>query len=117
MLQIIGTEVLREIGGEDVHCLELEKILKTEKIDVAVITDVRFLNERDYFNSEETVRFYIYRKEAEEAMAKETHGSEKQIILLKEGSTIIDNNSSMESLFKQAEREAKKYLIKMAQLS
>lgn len=47
--QKIGTEIGRHIFGEDIWCETLERRVKANHEDAAIVSDIRRLNERQYF--------------------------------------------------------------------
>lgn len=95
--QIIGTEVLREAGDEDIHCKNL--IMDS---DISIVSDVRFPNEYTYFNEKvENLKFiplYIQRDEAEKYVTPESHASERLVFDFCNGCIKVGNNGSLEDL-------------------
>jgi len=94
--QIVGTEILRSTGDEDIHC-------KNVKLgdNITVISDIRFQNEFNYFNNLSDVYFlpfYIQRDEAENKITPESHSSETSIFTFCEKCIKIDNNSGLDFL-------------------
>ena len=109
--QIIGTEVLREAGDEDVHCNNL----KIENSKVTVISDVRFPNEFDYFNRQEHINFvplYIQRDMAENQVTEDSHPSEKLVFTFSDKCIKIDNNGELISTEVQVKEAIDKYVYK-----
>lgn len=98
--QIVGTELLREFGGMDVHCLNM-KIYPT----TTIVSDMRFPNEFTYFDQNDDIRFiplYIQRDEAEKHVdMKKSHASETSVFLFTEKCIKIDNNGTLENTEKQ----------------
>ena len=91
--QVIGTEVLRATGNEDVHC-ENVKIHD----GVTIISDLRFPNEFNYFNRKKDFKFiplYVQRDEAEKHVTEESHPSEKCVFEFSNKCIKIDNNGSL----------------------
>jgi dephospho-CoA kinase len=107
--QIVGTEVLRSLGDEDIHCKSISM-----DADINIISDIRFPNEYEYFKKleeQESIRFhplYVYRKKAENEIDLEnSHGSETSVFLIKDRCLQIDNNGTLEDLRKNIE-----YIVK-----
>lgn len=100
--QIVGTEILRNAGDEDIHC---KNVNLSDKI--TIISDIRFPNEFDYFKNLENTSFiplYIQRDEAESKITPDSHASETSIFTFCEKCLKINNNRDLESLKKQIER-------------
>jgi hypothetical protein len=100
--QIVGTEILRNAGDEDVHC---KNVNLSDKI--TIISDIRFPNEFNYFKNLENISFiplYIQRDEAESKITPDSHASETSIFTFCEKCLEINNNRDLESLKKQIER-------------
>jgi len=97
--QIVGTQVLRSIGDEDIHCKFLELGEGT-----TVISDIRFENEFNYFNNlndYEFIPLYVGRKEAEDKVDfKTSHESETEVFKFRDRCIKIDNNSTIDNLDK-----------------
>lgn len=95
--QIVGTEVLRATGNEDIHCENVEL-----GDDITVISDVRFPNEFDYFKKEHLfLPLYIKRYEAEKHVTNESHPSEKCVFQFCNKCFEINNNNTLEDLKNQ----------------
>ena len=47
--QKVGTDIMREIFGQDIWCEALEKRVKLNGEEIAIVSDVRRINERSYF--------------------------------------------------------------------
>lgn len=95
LLQFIGTDVLHKVD-KLIHVNYAAQSMP--KDGLVVITDLRFLNEFDYFNDkhkDEFVPFYIKNHRAELAAEGDTHPSEKQLLLFRDKCEAIDNNSDM----------------------
>lgn len=96
IMTIVGTEILRQAGNEDIHCYNVS--LNNNVVNI--ISDIRFPNEYGYFENKESVDFlplYIHRLEAESKVSEESHPSEKMVFELKNKCVIIDNNGSIEN--------------------
>ena len=96
LLQTIGTDLLRNINDE-VHCNEIDLIINQNKTGIFVITDIRFLNEFDYFKSRHGSNFiplYVKRDAAE--INTDGHASEQDIVKIGKMSTAILNNGTLE---------------------
>lgn len=112
ILQVIGTEFIRDEIHENWHCMaafgekNLSKIFGTSRNIVVGVTDCRFPNEFDYLSKrfgEDVSWFYVSRPEAEEHLAKATHRSETEILKVKEkilqaGGSTIENSGDIERL-------------------
>lgn len=97
--QIVGTEILRAAGDEDIHC----KNLKLGN-NVTIISDIRFPNEFNYFeNLPNTyfLPFYIQRDEAEKYINSNSHSSETSVFTFCQKCININNNKDLEFLKKQ----------------
>lgn len=97
--QIVGTEVLRATGDEDIHC----KNMPINENGITIVSDLRFPNEFSYFHKlgVEGVRFiplYIQRDEAEKYVTKDSHPSETSVFLFSDQCTKLSNNSTLEEL-------------------
>ena len=99
--QIVGTELLRTFGGEDIHCDQVQ----INNSGITVISDIRFPNEFKYFNNKDNILFvplYIQRDLAEkEVDLKTSHPSETLIFTFCDKCIKINNNGSLESTFNQ----------------
>lgn len=98
--QIIGTEVLRAAGDEDIHC----KNVKLNENGVTIISDLRFPNEFKYFNEKSNVKFiplYIQRDEAEQYVTEDSHPSEKCVFEFNDKCIKIDNNGNLRDTERQ----------------
>lgn len=94
--QVVGTEVLRAAGDQDIHC-------KNVRIgdDITIVSDVRFPNEFEYFANLKNVKFlplYIQRDEAEKHVTKDSHPSERCVFDFSDRCTKISNNGTLEEL-------------------
>lgn len=101
--QIVGTEVLRAAGDEDIHC---KNVKLTD--GVTVISDLRFPNEFNYFEEMSSidnqfmfVPLYIQRDEAEQYVTEDSHPSEKCVFEFSGKCEKINNNGSLEDTRKQ----------------
>lgn len=99
--QIVGTELLREFGGEDIHCDNV----KIYDEGITIISDIRFPNEFNYFNNKDDVKFiplYIQRDMAEKEVDMEkSHPSETLVFTFCKKCVKIDNNGTLEKTFDQ----------------
>jgi len=94
--QYIGTEVLRSVVNS-IHCDSAIDSLPTEGI--FVITDIRFIDEFDYFKTGYPTSFFpmhIQNRIAE--MNVDDHPSEKQVLDIAKRCETIDNNGTLENL-------------------
>jgi len=97
ILQYIGTDFLRKVGGDDIHC-------NTLSLDdnFTVVSDIRLISEFDYFNNNVYINFiplYIKRNTLEDVV--DNHVSETEFIELIDKAIEIDNTNSLSSTFKQ----------------
>tara|TARA_R100000951_G_scaffold101420_1_gene92909 strand:- start:9279 stop:9962 length:684 start_codon:yes stop_codon:yes gene_type:complete len=95
--QIVGTEILRATGDEDIHC----KNMPMNEDGITIVSDLRFPNEFAYFSEAEDINFlplYIQRDEAEAFVTEDSHPSEKCVFEFSEKCNKISNNSSLEDL-------------------
>jgi hypothetical protein len=95
--QVVGTEVLRAAGDEDIHC----KNIKLSEDGITIVSDLRFPNEFNYFNDNPNIKFlplYIQRDEAEKFVAKDSHPSETSVFLFNNQCVKINNNNTLETL-------------------
>lgn len=74
VLQFVGTEVLRRALGEDVHVDFWETQFKKNPCKHAVVTDVRFSNEKNHFKNKEALQILILDGTEKEGVI--THKSE-----------------------------------------
>ena len=120
--QIVGTEVLRAAGNDDIHCENVEL-----NGDVVVVSDVRFPNEFNYFNNlafEQTdtgvnkLRFipiYVQRDEAEKHINENSHSSETSLFEFADKCIKIDNNGSFRNTELQVKQIIDKELFRYGQ--
>lgn len=98
--QIVGTEVLRAAGDEDIHCKNME----IKEGGITIVSDLRFPNEFEYFVNAKDIVFlpiYVQRNNAEKLVTKDSHLSEASVFLFSERCFEVNNNSSLEDLKKQ----------------
>lgn len=98
--QIVGTEVLRGAGDEEIHCKNVE----LNKNGITIISDIRFPNELNYFNNLPNTTFiplYIQRDEAERKIDETSHASEKMVFTFSDKCIKLSNNGDLYSLKKQ----------------
>lgn len=104
--QIVGTEILRATGNEDIHCDNVEM-----SNEITVISDLRFPNEFGYFSKREDIKFipiYVQRDLAESVVTEDSHPSEKCVFEFSGNCIKIDNNGSLNN----TERQIKEVLDK-----
>lgn len=92
--QIVGTEVLRAAGDEDIHCKNVEL-----GNGITIISDLRFPNEFNYFQQASDITFlplYIQRDEAEKHVTEDSHPSEKCVFEFSDKCYEINNNGTLE---------------------
>lgn len=97
-LQIIGTEICRDSLGEDIWCEILYK--KINQSDNIIISDIRFLNELNFFKTKfnDCITIKIIRDNISNEYL--SHRSECEINKI-ETDYIIENNSSIEDFYKK----------------
>jgi hypothetical protein len=98
--QIVGTEVLRGAGDEEIHCKNIE----LNKDGITIISDIRFPNELNYFSNLPNTVFiplYIQRDEAEIKVTPNSHPSEKMVFTFCDKCIKLSNNSDLYNLKKQ----------------
>jgi len=94
--QIIGTQLLRVVGDEDIHCNSVNL-----NDGCTIISDIRFPNELSFFQNKKDCNFiplYIHRTVAEDEVNEDSHISEKLIFEFRDNCIKIDNNKTMDSL-------------------
>ena len=95
--QIVGTEILRATGDEDIHCKNMP--LNPNPELPTIVSDLRFPNEFDYFKNNPDINFvalYLNREEAEKHVTKDSHPSETSVFLFSDKCIRVDNNGSLE---------------------
>lgn len=99
--QIVGTELLRTFGGEDIHCDNV----KVYDNEITIISDIRFPNEFSYFNKRPDTLFvplYIQRDLAEKEVDMEkSHPSETLVFTFCDKCIKIDNNGTLDNTLDQ----------------
>lgn len=109
ILQIIGTELIRNTVHQDYHCLAAfsehnQKLSQISPNALYAVTDCRFVSEYEYLKkNHECLFFYVERPEAEQVLATATHASELEVLevrkhLLAEGGTLIQNIGTLDEL-------------------
>jgi hypothetical protein len=96
ILQYVGTEVLRSIR-DNIHSFYLYAQIKDTE-GVYFITDVRFVDEYEFFKNIEDINFeawYINNKKAEVAGSGDIHPSEMGIFEIRKDAFHIDNNGTL----------------------
>lgn len=100
--QIVGTEVLRATGNEDIHCENMP--LNDDSRGVTIVSDLRFPNEFTYFSAKlgaqdfKFLPLYIQRDEAEQYVTEDSHPSEKCVFEFSDRCIKVSNNSSLNDL-------------------
>lgn len=97
--QIVGTEVLRTTGDEDIHCTNMP----INEDGITIVSDLRFPNEFVYFNKlgVDGYRFlplYIQRDEAEKHVTADSHPSETSVFKFSSQCNKLPNNGTLEQL-------------------
>jgi thymidylate kinase len=106
-LQYVGTEVLRDLSS-DIHCEMLDAKLNESISDVTIITDVRFINEQNYFNQkdQDVISIFVERLSKTPENTPDLHQSEKEMFEVRKMDhiTVIENNGSLEALKEKAKQ-------------
>jgi hypothetical protein len=102
--QIVGTEVLRATGNEDIHC----ENMPVNEGGITIVSDLRFPNEFEYFHKQNFlgVRFiplHIKRDEAEAKVTPDSHPSETSLFKFCHQCVTLPNNGSLEDLRESVE--------------
>jgi hypothetical protein len=95
--QVVGTEVLRATGNEDIHC----ENMPLNEDGITIVSDLRFPNEFDYFSNNENINFiplYIQRDIAEALVTENSHASETSVFKFSYKCEKVPNNSNLENL-------------------
>lgn len=106
LLQVFATEVCRDSFREDIWIVGLDSDINPNAVNF--ITDMRFLNEFGYLQNPESLVVRINRKDnpfdISDSRPRE-HKSESQLSKLRDRDfdEVIDNDSDLESLFRQIE--------------
>lgn len=105
MLQFVGTDILRDLVDPDYHYNTVVKWIRDNNITKAVISDVRFPNERDNLErdfGDQAVTFLVMRPSLQR---NETsgHASENSLGNPEDYNFIIDNDGSLEDLYQKIE--------------
>lgn len=100
--QVVGTEVLRATGDEDIHC----KNLNLNENGITIVSDLRFPNEFNFFNRSKLMGYdflplYIQRDEAEKHVTTNSHPSETSVFKFCDKCIEISNNNSLAHLERQ----------------
>jgi hypothetical protein len=108
--QVVGTEVLRATGNEDIHC----ENMPMNESGVTIVSDLRFPNEFAYFSEREDIMFiplYIQRDEAEKHVTEDSHPSEKCVFEFSGQCRKINNNGSLQDLKTEIESALSFYVL------
>jgi len=108
--QIVGTEILRATGDEDIHCKNMPLNPNSEL--PTIVSDLRFPNEFTYFKNNSDVNFiplYLNREEAEKHVTKDSHPSETSVFLFNDKCVRVDNNGTLENTREQVLNTLKTY--------
>lgn len=102
VLQIIGTEALRNNLSDDIWIysldLELKELATKKQIDIVIIDDLRFPNELQFIKQNNGLVAYINR----ELEIKDKHESESYYELIKsQANLLVKNTSHLSNLYKQ----------------
>ena len=95
--QYVGTEILRAVDP-DVHCKG--SVLGLPEDGLFVVTDMRFLNEYDFFAKNYKFEFFPFYIQSDRAEfnATDMHPSERQVLEVAKLCKKLPNNGSMEDL-------------------
>jgi hypothetical protein len=102
ILQFVGTEILRDIIDGEYHAKVVRMQIDKKKLRKVVISDCRFLNERNAIRYWAGVNVLIVgRTTAQEASeASKGHASENSLGTYEEYDAVIDNTGTLEDLYK-----------------
>lgn len=101
LLQVMGTEVGRDIFGEDVWTSALGRKLAREKPDLAVVTDVRFPNEAEFIRDLGGELVHVSRPGFDSGVGT-MHASEAHVAALAdEADLFIYNNGTLQDLHRE----------------
>lgn len=105
-LQSYGTEIFRKKVDQDWWVKKLIQRVKESDKEVVLITDVRFPNEIDLLKKEESFNVYTIRinRDMDRADNTNEHDSETALDNYEGWDFVIDNNSTLESLYLHAHR-------------
>ena len=96
LAQYVGTEVLRSLDP-DVHCKGL--MMDAPKEGILIVTDIRFPNERAFFEKLAGDLFfpvYVRNERAEAEAAKDPHQSEQHLKAISEDCYVAENDGTLE---------------------
>ena len=110
IMQYMGTEVLRNLYGADIHISNIPLMEGA----INVVTDVRFLNELEYIKSKRdnyiVYNIYVHRDEAELQAIQSHHQSEREPLTLRDKCDIVIYNNGS---FAETERAMFNAMIKV----
>jgi len=109
--QIVGTQLLREIGDADIHCRNV-----SVGPAFTIISDIRFENEHRYFKDAgyNFIPFYVHRKQAEDQVDLENgHASETSVFKFRDNCIKIENNGTLGDLENSVKVAVHKYVLKV----
>lgn len=98
LLQFVGTEVLRDCFTPDYHLRQVEYQIETDEPDVAIITDARFQNERDWARNFGASLVLISGRERENFESFGKHASETGLGDYSEYDFVVGNSGTLEDL-------------------
>ena len=96
--QFLGTEILRECYDLDYHINQVAKRIKDDKPSVAVITDARFPNEREWAKEFGATTALIVGRTRDDFNSFNTHASETGLGVPEDYDVVIDNSGTIEDL-------------------
>ena len=109
--QYIGTQIIRKVDS-GAHLRAASGMIQKDKINV--VTDIRFLNELEFFKKLDPnfTLLYINREVAEEIAVKDGHESEKGLYgMIDQAHVVLENNGSLHEF-----REKIRFMIPTIQL-
>lgn len=106
LMQEYGTEINRGIFGSNVWVNKLDEEIRRDNKEVAIIGDVRFINESDYIYNNKGKCIVVRRGTPK---IENVHSSEMVTIALDD--IVIDNNKTIKELFNNVITVFRNYLI------
>ncbi|MCP4914635.1 MAG: hypothetical protein GY909_16080 [Oligoflexia bacterium] len=96
LLQYVGTEICREMIRDDFHLTKLDDFIAQNQDKNIVITDARFINEREKVKELGGTTVLVKRPNKEE-ISSSNHESEKQMSDENDFDKVIENDSTLDS--------------------
>jgi hypothetical protein len=105
MLQLIGTDALRKVVHDDFWVIPMKRKLKEHirNYQHVVISDVRFFNEINMIRSLKGMLVKVERANLDKITGFEKHSSEFQLEDYNAWDFILDNNGTLDELYKKVD--------------